>query len=284
MKKIWMILLSAGSLVLLLTGCASLEDFIRKPEVSVVRVVPTMADFRHIELEMELLVKNPNPIGISLEGYDYDLTIDGASFIKGRMDEKVNLEPEGSSVFKVPLSLDYTELYSSLKSMGDDTESAYEIATTFYFLLPILGEQQLKLSHEGTLPNIKVPGISLGKLEVTRLNFTGADIRAGLKISNPNGFDYTLKQMTAGLDVNGISWAQLAQSSPVLVPAGKEADLSYDFRLDFINMGRIVYRLIKGEDAVSYDLQGRLDLGSSLPYLGEMEMPLDLSGKIDLDR
>lgn len=284
MNRRSVVLLSAGILVLLLAGCTSLEDLIRKPEVSVVRVVPTMADFQHIELEMELLVKNPNPIGISLEAYDYDLTIDGASLIKGRIDEKVNLEPEGSSIFKVPLSLNYKELYSSVKSLGDDTESAYEIATTFYFLLPVLGEQQLNLSHEGTIPVIRVPRISLASLEVSRLNLTGADIRAGLKISNPNGFDYTLKYMNAGLEVNDISWAQLAQSSPVLVPAGQDAELSYDFSLDFINMGRLVYKLIKGEDAVSYGLNGNLQLGSSLPYLGEMDMPLDLSGAIDLKR
>ena len=271
-------------LLLFLAGCATLNDLIRKPEVSVIRVVPTGADFDHIDLEMELLVKNPNPVGISLAGYDYDLTVDGASFFQGSMNEALTLEANGSSTFKVPLTLNYKELFSSIKSLADETESAYRIETGFLFDLPVLGEQRMELSYEGTVPNIKIPEIRFGDIEVTRLGLTGADIRSRITLRNPNGFDFTLKELGAGLQVNGISWAELNQSQAVELPSGKEAELSYDFSLDFINMGRLVYKLITGEDRVSYDLQGKILLGTELPFFSEAELPLTLTGVADLNK
>ncbi len=267
-----------------MAGCATLNDLIRKPEVSVIRVVPKAADFDHIDLEMELLVKNPNPVGIRLAGYDYDLTIDGASFFQGRMNEPVELAAEGASTFKVPLTLDYRELFSSINSLSDETESAYRIVTGFLFHLPVLGEQRMELSYEGTVPHIRIPEIHFGDIEVTRLSLTGADIRSRITIRNPNGFDFSLKELGAGLAVNGISWAELKQSRAVSLPAGKEAELSYDFSLDFINMGRLVYKLVTGEDRVSYDLQGKLRLGTELPFFSEAELPLSLSGVADLNK
>lgn len=273
-----------AALLLILAGCATLNDLVRKPEVSVIRVVPTRADFERIDLEMELLVKNPNPVGIRLAGYDYDLTVDGASFFRGSMNEPVELAAEGSSTFKVPLTLSYRELFSSVKSLADETESAYRIETGFLFDLPVLGDQRLELSYEGVVPHIRIPEIRFGDIEVTRLSLTGADIRSRLWIRNPNGFDVSLKELGAGLQVNGISWAELKQSRAVELPAGEEAELSYDFSLDFINMGRLVYKLVTGEDRVSYDLQGNLLLGTELPFFPEAGLPLSLSGVAGLNR
>jgi LEA14-like dessication related protein len=283
MRRLQFIVVPAA-LLLFLAGCASLGDLVRKPEVSVIRVVPTGADFEHIDLEMELLVKNPNPVGIRLAGYDYDLTVDGASFFQGSMHEPVELAAEGSSTFKVPLTLNYRELFSSLKSLADETESAYRIETGFLFNLPVLGDQRLELSYEGVVPHIKVPEIRFGDIEVTRLSLTGADIRSRLTVRNPNGFDFSLKDLGADLQVNGISWAELKQSRAVELAAGKEAELSYDFSLDFINMGRLVYKLLSGEDRVSYDLQGNLLLGTELPFFPEADLPLSLSGVADLNK
>ena len=283
MRKLQYIIIPA-ILLAFLFGCASLDDLIRKPEVSVVSVVPTAADFEHIDLEMTLLVKNPNPVGIRLSGYDYDLTVEGASFVQGSMNEPVELEAEGSSTFKVPLTLNYKELFSSVKTLIDETESAYRIETGFLFNLPVLGEQRLELDYEGTVPNIKIPEIRFGDIEITRLSFTGADIRSSLTIRNPNGFDFSLKSLGAGLEVNGISWAELKQSKAVELPSGKEAELSYDFSLDFINMGRLVYKLVTGEDRVSYDLQGNILLGTELPFFPEADIPLSMSGVANLNK
>ena len=283
MRRLQFIVVPAA-LLLFLAGCASLGDLVRKPEVSVIRVVPTGADFEHIDLEMELLVKNPNPVGIRLAGYDYDLTVDGASFFQGSMHEPVELAAEGSSTFKVPLTLNYRELFSSLKSLADETESAYRIETGFLFNLPVLGDQRLELSYEGVVPHIKVPEIRFGDIKVTRLSLTGADIRSRLTVRNPNGFDFSLKDLGADLQVNGISWAELKQSRAVELAAGKEAELRYDFSLDFINMGRLVYKLLSGEDRVSYDLQGNLLLGTELPFFPEADLPLSLSGVADLNK
>jgi LEA14-like dessication related protein len=54
-------------------------------------------------LTVSLLLTNPNSQPLDLEGYDYELWLEGQSVARGASREPVNLPPEGQTVARVPI-------------------------------------------------------------------------------------------------------------------------------------------------------------------------------------
>jgi len=52
--------------------------------------------------------------------------------------------------------------------------------------------------------------------------------------------------------------------------------------VDFLKAGMTVYQIINGSKSINYQLGGNLDLTTSLPILGKVNLPFDLSGRTDL--
>ena len=269
-------------LLLILGSCASLSDLIRKPEVTVRQIKPLAISFQEITLEMELLIENPNPVEINLEGYDYDFLIEGSSFLKGTQNDPLSISANSSSTVKVPLTVNYRELYKSLSSLQEDGESDYTIVTGLHFMLPVLGKQRLELSHEGTLPHVQKPKFSLASLEIEKLTLGGADLLVRINAENPNAFDFTIREMKGELIINRDKWADLKSLEEKLFPSGETTEMDFRFQLNFLSMGRGLYNILKERGTIDYNLEGGVQLGSSLELLGETSLPLSLSGKIDL--
>ena len=78
---VWLIV---AVMVVGLTGCETVEKLaggIRKPRVKVVGAEVTGLSFEAISLQFDVEVDNPNPIGIEMAGFDYELLMDGSTFI-----------------------------------------------------------------------------------------------------------------------------------------------------------------------------------------------------------
>jgi len=279
---------NAGSAVLLsalilgIFSCATLEQVIEEPKVTVQDVRTTSLSFSDISLELDLLIENPNPIGIELAGYDYNLLIDESSLVSGTLDRDVSLPGRGSAVLTVPVTLNYRELYSALTTLADDTESGYKIVTGLHFDLPVLGERRLELSHEGTIPLVRLPRFAFTSLYVEDLGMMGADIIVLLSLENPNGFTLSLNDFQGTFSINKLKWAELKSLGTVDLTPGEKGELGFRFRLDFLSMGRTVRDLLSGKDTLNYLFEGGVAADTSLELLKKIELPLSLSGTVDL--
>jgi LEA14-like dessication related protein len=269
-------------ILILAASCASVKPVILDPEVSVTEVRVTELSFYEISLEMELLITNPNPLGIDLEGFDYDFLINDASFIRGNQEDKVSLAAHGKSSLVIPFTLNYQNMYQTMVSIRDSRESDYKIVTGLHFVLPVLGEQRLELAHEGQIPLIRLPRFSFESLYVSSLGLMGADIIILMKVQNPNSFDINLKEFQGVLKVNKQKWAELDVPETVFFPSEEWRDMGFQIRLEFLSMGRTVRDLLSGEEALFYDYQGQTLLESSLEGLKDAYLPLDVSGEIEL--
>jgi LEA14-like dessication related protein len=54
-------------------------------------------------MSVTLLLTNPNPQALNLEGYDYELWLEGKSVAQGASREPVDLPPQGQTVARVPI-------------------------------------------------------------------------------------------------------------------------------------------------------------------------------------
>ena len=73
---------------LILTNCAELmkiaqQGNIQKPAVRVSSARLAGLSFDKADLIFDIEISNPNSIGVSLAGFDYDLLLNGQSFLKG---------------------------------------------------------------------------------------------------------------------------------------------------------------------------------------------------------
>lgn len=284
MKKLsWAaVLISVVFLILGLSGCETVEMLVQKPQVSVNSVQISAISFQDITLDMELNIYNPNPIAIDLESFDYDLLIEEASLLKGDAQDGLSLEANGSSLITIPLTVDYKDLYQLVSSMKEQDESAYRIDTGFNFILPIIGEQRIELSHSGTFPNVRMPRFSFENLYVKSLGLMGADLVVLMNIENPNAFDLGLNEFIGVLEINNQKWAELTTTNPVDFPAGEIGEIGFQFRLEFLSMGRTVRDLLSKNQTLNYDFGGNILLSSSLDMLKEASLPLNINGEIDL--
>lgn len=275
-------LISLIIVILGLSGCETVEMFIQKPEVSVNSVEISAISFQDITLDMELLVSNPNPIGIDLESFDYDLQIEEASLVKGDAKDGLYLAANDSSVITIPLTVDYKDLYQLVSSMQEQNESAYRVDTGFNFMLPILGEQRIELSHEGKFPNVRFPRFSFENLYVKSLGLMGADLVILMNVENPNAFDVGLNEFMGVLEINNEKWAELTTTKAVDFPAGEKGELGFQFRLEFLSMGRTVRDLLSKNQSLNYEFGGNILLNSSLDMMKEASLPLNINGGVDL--
>ncbi len=273
-----------GLLVLFvfLSGCETVQMLIQKPEVSVKSVKASAISFQEITLDMDLLIENPNPVGISLSSFDYGLMIEDQGLLKGTSGDGLDIEALGSSVVTVPLTVNFKELYAAVSSMLNQDESAYRIDTGFNFMLPVLGEQRVELSHEGTFPNIRMPSFSFKNLYVKSLGLMGADLIVTMEVENPNAFDVGLNGFDGEFRINKETWSQLSVNQSVEFASRGMGEIGFEFRLDFLSMGRTVRDLLTSSEPLNYDFTGEVSLDSSLELMSEALIPLNFQGGVDL--
>lgn len=268
--------------IFVFSGCNTVGMLVQKPEVTVSSVEIRSISFQNITLDMNLQLYNPNPIAVDLESFDYDFLIEETVFLRGNSSEGLNLAANGSSVITIPLTVDYKELYQAVSAMKGQDESAYRVDTGFNFLLPVLGEQRIELSHEGTIPNVRLPRFKFRNLYVKSLGLMGADLVILMDVANPNAFDIDLNGFAGILEINKQKWAELGITDPVDFTSGETGELGFQFRLEFLSMGRTVRDLLANQQNLNYDFSGDILLDSSLQLMEEMSLPLHFSGEVEL--
>ena len=74
----------------LLSGCESLRDAaegMRKPQLRIASTELQALSFSGVTLVFNVEIRNPNPIGISLAGFDYQLQIEEDPFVSGEVED-----------------------------------------------------------------------------------------------------------------------------------------------------------------------------------------------------
>ncbi|HKJ84666.1 MAG TPA: LEA type 2 family protein, partial [Spirochaetia bacterium] len=154
------IMLAGIAVLLLLTGCESLRRIglsIERPTATVVGVSVSRLDFREAELTAEILVENPNAVGITLTGFSYTLVVEGVEFLSGTQTRGVSIPAFGERSFEFPVTVGFRNLVDTVGAMRDRDEASYTFEIDLGFELPILGEVTVPVRREGTFPIVRLP-------------------------------------------------------------------------------------------------------------------------------
>jgi len=260
------------------------QSGIKKPVVKVSNARLSGLSFEQADLLFDIDINNPNAVGISLAGFDYDLLLNKQSFLKGDQKKEMEIKAQGKATVQIPLTLDFVNIYKTYQSLKQEDEVGYTLKTGLTFNLPVLGPIRVPVSTSGKVPMVKLPAISLKSIKLDRLTFTGADFNLALGIDNPNSWGVIVNALQYGLNINGSDWISGQTKDKINLASKGQNIINLPFSISFLKLGTSVYNLVANGQGLNYQLSGQGDLSSTLELLGDFKLPFDLSGKVDLSK
>ena len=271
---------------LLLSGCATVQQVIRtlQPKLELKNVRVTGITFDALKLAVDVGIRNPNPVGLNMLGFDYELKLNDTPFLKDQTAKAMTIAALGDSDLEIPVTINYKNVYETFKALLTQDTATYQLGCGVSFNLPGLGETRFPLSTQGDLPLVKLPDIAVQQLKIKQLSLTGAKLELELRLKNANAFALLPQSLEYELLINGQPWASGLGVNLAQVTAKGEAAITLPLTLDFNQIGQTVTRAFASREPLNYRLRGKLGVGSALPLFDNVTIPLDGAGVIDISR
>jgi LEA14-like dessication related protein len=106
------------------------------------------------------------------------------------------------------------------------------------------------------------PQVSLVALQVEELTLSHVNMRADLRLFNPNRIGLNIEQIDYALALNGIRVSSGKSLSPVRIAAGESADISLRISGAYLNLLQLVNSL-QGQEDLRYLLDGSIRIGGA---------------------
>lgn len=279
--------LSFALLAILVAGCSALRGLsdIALPKVAYQDMSIGDISFGSSTLLFDFEITNPNPFGISASQYEYEFLINERSFLSGLQEEQISIGSEGTSTLQVPVSLTFSEIYETVRSLANSDRFSYELSTAVGFDLPGVGMQKIPVKAAGELPIPRIPRFSFGGIDVKEMSLTGAEVEVALNVSNPNPFGISLSNTNYLLNVNGREWLDTALNETVNLEGSETTLVRIPIRLNASQLGGALADLMRGNSTFDYELEGSAQVSAEIAEgvnLSE-ELPFDLSGQYTMD-
>ena len=257
-----------------------MQEKVKKPEVEFMDARLNSLSFDSIGLLFDLKIKNPNSLGLKMAGFSYDFLINNNSFVKGVQNRELQIGAMGESTIQLPVSFGFIDLYNTFQSLREQDISSYQINCGFSFDVPVLGMVTIPVSKTGDFPLLKLPKLSLESLSLKNLSLTGAELSLGLKMNNPNAFTMMLDRLKYDFEINGLKLASGDARQVAEIQQKGESRVEIPIRLNLVELGRSAYQMLNSRDELNFKFDGNIDLNTSLPLLGKVNLPFDHAGKI----
>lgn len=107
-----------------LTACASLDQIVSAPEVSLTNVAIERLDIGEQTFLLSFDVNNPNPFPLPVSTISYAVKLDGQRFASGETTSDISVPASGATEFAISVELDLLSTAPQLLSiMRDGTRS-----------------------------------------------------------------------------------------------------------------------------------------------------------------
>ena len=273
MKSRFSFCVAAFAAIFLLVGilgsCQSHGTPIRDPRVSIDSVDIAGINFSGVDLIVHVDIQNPNRFAIPMPNIDWELFIgtafDAVPFIQGSLPNSLSIAGREKNTVNVPVRVTFEGLFHAFASLLDTREAAYNLALALSFPLPAVGDKVFNLGFSGVFPLPQIPELSFRQVNVSRLDFGGADLALEIYVGNTNDFP---------IDLPDIEWNYTVNDIPVLtsvlsgagesIAAGSVERVNIDTRLTHADILRAAGSVISSAGEVA----GNFSLAMNLADMG----------------
>ncbi len=264
----------------LLAGCAALSKIgVREPTAAVRNVRLTSLSFEQLGLGVQVAVQNPNPVGITLAGYDYQLSIGATPLLSGVQEQTVAVQRNGESVVEIPVTLTFAQLFQTLQSLADQDSTELGIAANLWCDLPVLGRTKLPIKASRRVPLLRLPSLSVEAVRAKMVGLTSAEIGLQVRVRNPNPLGFNIGQLNYALTLHDKVPANGVLQN-LQLPAHGTAEITVPVRVDLLQVGQALFSTLTSKQPLKFDLQADLVMGSGHELLREALLHLRHSGQI----
>jgi LEA14-like dessication related protein len=276
MKKLFSLL---PLTVLVLLSCAELQQLVQAPTLRIDDVNLNGIDFEKLSLDFVIKVKNPNPFGVNLNGFDYLFTIEGKQLIGGQETRPIALSAQNESSVHFPLTIKFADIYQLVTENKNKDTLSYQFSGS---VLPsgILASFRIPFNKSGHLPNVRLPQLSLKNLKVDKLSLTGVDLKLNLNVKNPNSFSFNIGKLDYTLDLAGKQFASGLTQKLADIPAKGNGAVEIPLSLNLAGTLGSIYTALNGQN-IQASLRGTADL--STPY-GVIPLPINTQTNLKITR
>jgi LEA14-like dessication related protein len=267
---------SACALLDMLLGKRAFEN----PGVRVESVKVSGVSFDALDLLFNLAVENPNPVGVTVKKYDYELELNDFSFLKGEQDSGLRLASESTGSVDIPLTLQFADIYSALGSMEGQDSTRYRFKTNFTIDVPVMGSVQIPVQTSGHVPVICLPEIGFESLSLKRLSLTGAEAVIVIRLKNPNAFSLVANDFRYSFAIEERTVLSGIAEEGFRVDRKAESSIEFPLSLSFADLGLSLYRILSGEQGAEYRFNGSASFDTSLDFLKNVPLSFENSGPL----
>lgn len=132
-------------LTCLLTGCSTI---VGTPEVRLQRIAATGIDTAGIDLEVNLLVANPNRFNLTLLGYSYALSLAETPLSSGGQRQQTIFPGKQETLVRIPARVRHGDLLELLKHSPNPDHIPYHLQAGLQVDTP-LGEVSVPVDSRG---------------------------------------------------------------------------------------------------------------------------------------
>jgi LEA14-like dessication related protein len=216
--------LAAALAALVAAGCAKRAPPpppmppVDPPRLTIEAVTPGALDAFGVTVLVRGQMENPNPVDLTLTGFDYAIAVDGRAVDGGRLDAGLVL-PAGRAVdFAVPARLRWNHLPELVAVLA--VRRTLELRVTGAALLR--GGRPLPWGADATVAVPLLPALSLERSRVRESNVLQTTVELTVRVRNPNDFPLPVGRLNFDLLVSGSVVANAASHALDEVPAHGE--------------------------------------------------------------
>ncbi len=136
----WLACVGAGLVMLLPSGCATLQHPVQTPRISLAGIKLVEASLGKQRYELLLHVVNPNAIPLPVRGMSYRVQLAGESFAAGETLQAFTIPANGETDFELSVTTDLLRTLSGVQRMLDQGEQtlAYQLGGQLQVDLPFV--------------------------------------------------------------------------------------------------------------------------------------------------
>ncbi len=263
-------------IVLLFSSCASLQSVLKEPEVSFSSFKISKINFDTVDLLFTYKIDNPNPIGITLPKFAYNLYVEDASFVSGTSADSISIAQQKSSMVDIPVTLSYEDLFKVITTLLNENEADYKIDTDFFLNIPVIGEKKINLSHSGKFPILKLPEISLNEIKATSLNPLSPAVELSINITNKNIFAISPDALNFQVLFNNAKMIESSQRNIASLAPGKSTTIKIPIQANPVTLGTELISAIIGGKNMDVSFNGNFGFNTDYEGIGKTDIPFNL--------
>ena len=271
-------------LPLALGSCAHIQRILAavpddvKPKVTFEGASIDRVDFDGFDATFTFGIDNPNPLGITVKAFAYDLDLEGVGLLDGTRDEGLAIAARGKSTVGLPAGLQWREAVDLSQATKGKDELGFRVRGSFSFDTPS-GPVTLPYDHSGTVPAVRAPQVKPAALRAKKVDLLSqtATLELDLDVTHTGGGAMTLERFEYGIALGGTEVADGQVATLATVADGATETVTLPLNLRLVKLGTAIIDAIARKQPVQVGLRAGTAVRTPLGAI-----PLDVSETVTL--